>query len=59
MTSQKINDNNANICEAINQIRMGVRDRTAGFGSKVILLREVRPAKASRRMLRRAEYGEF
>jgi hypothetical protein len=45
MTSQKIKDNRANICEAISQIKMGLRDGDAGFGSKVILLRKVSLAK--------------
>lgn len=33
---QKTNDNKAKNCEAINQIRMGMRE--AGFDSKAILL---------------------
>lgn len=45
MTSQKNSDIRANICDTINQIRMGLRDRETGFGSKAILLRKASLAK--------------
>lgn len=38
ITSQKIKDNKARICEAINQIRMGLRDGEADIVSNAVLL---------------------
>ena len=52
MTSQKINDNSASTCEAINQIKIGLRDLEAGFVSKAFLPGKVSPAKAE--ILRKA-----
>jgi hypothetical protein len=38
MSSQKTSESRANTCERINQIKMGLRDRAAGMGSKAMLL---------------------
>jgi hypothetical protein len=59
ITSQKNKDNSASIWDAINHIKIGLRDGEAGFVSTAVLPGMVSLAEAVRRVFRKAGWDKF